>query len=56
MLFCSAIEIGDEEASVFHVEAIFNPFNREGQKFASIMSVRRSGINHVILTSFSLPL
>ena len=36
----SAIEIGDEEGSVFHVEAIFNPFNREGQKFSSIMSVK----------------
>lgn len=36
---CSAIEIGDEDRSVFHVEAIFNPFNREGQKFSSIMSV-----------------
>lgn len=33
------IEIGDEISSLFHVEAMFNPFNREGQKFSSIMSV-----------------
>lgn len=32
--------IGDEDLSSFHVEAVFNPFNREGQKFSSIMSVR----------------
>lgn len=33
------IEIGDEETCIFRVEALFNPFNREGQKFSSIMSV-----------------
>lgn len=37
----SPIVIGDEDLSSFHVEAIFNPFNREGQKFSSIMSVRK---------------
>lgn len=40
------IRIGDEKTSMFHVIAKFNPFNREGQKFASIFSVQiKSNLN-----------
>lgn len=36
--FGNEIAIGDEETSIYHVSALFNPFTKQGQKFASIIS------------------